>query len=341
VDAVQLTAWQTEPELRDVPVPVPGPGEAVVAVEAAGLCHTDLHIMEWPAGVLPWELPFTLGHECAGTVSALGPGANGIAVGDRVVVYGPWGCGTCAQCVRGAENVCPTRQGRGAGCGLDGALAGYLLVPSTRLLVQIGDLDATRAAPLTDAALSPYHAIRPHLDRLRPGSAVVVIGVGGLGHSAVQILRALTPARIVAIDPRPTARSLALDAGADAALDSAGLEAGDVLAETGGGGAALVLDVVGTDETLRLATSVLAIGGHLSAVGHGGGALPVPVESLPFDSTVGRPCWGTLPELHDVVALARGGALTVEVEVFELGEALDAYRRLRGGEVDGRAVVVP
>jgi propanol-preferring alcohol dehydrogenase len=340
VDALQLTAWQTEPELRDVPVPKPGPGEALVAVEAAGLCRTDLHIMEWPPGELPWQLPFTLGHECAGTVAALGSGATGVAVGDRVVVYGPWGCGTCAHCVRGAENLCPTRHGRGAGCGLDGALAGYLLVPSTRLLVPIGDLDATRAAPLTDAALTPYHAIAPHLSRLRPGASAVVIGVGGLGHPAVQILRALAPVRIVAIDPRPSARSLALEAGADVALDSGGLHPGDVLAETGGG-AALVLDLVGTDETLSLATSVLAMGGHLSAIGHGGGALPTAVEALPYDSSVGRPSWGTLPELQDVVALARAGALTVEVEVFALEEALDVYRRLRAGEVSGRAVVVP
>jgi alcohol dehydrogenase, propanol-preferring len=340
VDALQLTAWQTEPELRDVPVPKPGPGEALVAVEAAGLCHTDIHIMEWPAGELPWQLPFTLGHECAGTVAALGSGAAGVAVGDRVVVYGPWGCGTCAHCVRGAENLCPTRHGRGAGCGLDGALAGYLLVPSTRLLVPIGDLDATRAAPLTDAALTPYHAIAPHLSRMRPGTSAVVIGVGGLGHPAVQILRALSPVRIVAIDPRPSARSLALEAGADVALDSAGVHPGDVLVEAGGG-AALVLDLVGTDETLSLATSVLATGGHLSAIGHGGGALPAAVEALPYDSSVGRPSWGTLPELQDVVALARAGVLTVEVEVFALEEAVDVYRRLRAGEVSGRAVVVP
>jgi propanol-preferring alcohol dehydrogenase len=144
----------------------------------------------------------------------------------------------------------------------------------------------------------------------------------------------------VAVDPRPSARDLALEAGADVALDSAGLHPGDVLAETRGG-AALVLDLVGTDETLSLATHVLAMGGHLSVVGHGGGALPLAVEALPYDSSVGRPSWGTLPELQDVVALARGGALMVEVEVFALGEAIDAYRRLRAGEVTGRAVVVP
>lgn len=340
MDAVRLTAWQSEPELRDIPVPEPGAGEVLVEVEAAGLCHTDLHIMDWPAGTLPWELPFTLGHECAGTVAALGPGAAGIAVGERVVVYGPWGCGTCDACARGAENLCPNRHGRGAGCGLDGALAGYVRVPSTRLLVPIGDLDATQAAPLTDAALTPYHAIRGRLASLTPGSVTVVIGVGGLGRPAIRILRLLSPTRVIAIDPRPDARARAMEAGAHLALDSADLQPTDVRAETPDG-AALVLDFVGTGETLGLAVGVLAMGGHVSAVGHGGGALPVPVEALPYDASVGRPSWGTLPELREVVALARSGGLTMDVEVVKLADTIDAYRRLRAGEIAGRAVVVP
>ena len=129
MQAVQLVAWQAEPELREIPVPEPGPGEVLVAVAAAGLCHTDLHIMSWPAGTVAWHLPFTLGHENAGTVAAFGPGTTGAVVGERVVVYGPWGCGSCRQCVRGAENLCPHRRGRGAGCGLDGGLAEHMLVP--------------------------------------------------------------------------------------------------------------------------------------------------------------------------------------------------------------------
>ena len=340
MEALQLTAWQTEPELREVSEPQAGPGEALVRVEAAGLCHTDLHIMDWPEGTLPWDLPFTLGHECAGTVAALGPGATGIEVGERVVVYGPWGCGACAACARGAENLCPTRQGRGVGCGLDGALAGCVRVPSTRLLVPIGDLDAAQAAPLTDAALTPYHAISGALERLRPGTTAVVIGVGGLGRPAIRILRLLSPSRVVTVDPRPEARARALESGAHAALDSVGLDPADVRAETDGG-ATLVLDFVGSDETLRLGVDVLAMGGHLSLVGHGGGVFPVPLEALPYDSSVSRPSWGTLPELREVVALARSGGLTMDVETFALGDALEAYRRLRAGEIAGRAVVIP
>src|SRR5215211_5403805 len=96
--AVQLTAWQESPRLRDVPEPTVPPGGAVLEVRAAGLCHSDLHLMHWPAGTLPYALPFTLGHEVAGTVAALGPGAEGVEPGEPVLVYGPWGCGRCGAC---------------------------------------------------------------------------------------------------------------------------------------------------------------------------------------------------------------------------------------------------
>jgi len=196
-------------------------------------------------------------------------------------------------------------------------------------------------ATLTDAGLTPYHAIKRELWRLVPGSSVVVIGVGGLGHMAVQLLRELSPARVVAVDPRESARRLALDAGVAAAFDSDGLEPGDVRAEAGSEGAVLVLDFVGSDETLRLAAAVVGAGGHLSMVGLGGGTLRTGIGVLPIEWSAGKPSWGTLPELHEVVALARAGALHVEVERLELDETIVGYRRLHRGEVVGRAVVVP
>ena len=340
MQAYQLVEWQQPPELREVEVPEPGPGEVLVKVGGAGACHSDLHVMEWPGGTLPYELPFTLGHENAGTVAALGPGASGVEEGDAVLVYGPWGCGTCWQCARGAENLCERggdRRGKGCGLGYDGGLAEYLVVPSPRLLVPIGDLDPLRAAPLTDAALSPYHALKSELWRLRPGTTAVVIGVGGLGHVAVQLLRELSPARIVASDPRERARQTALAHGADVALDATD----DVRAETGPVGAALVLDFVGTDETLALAASILAPGAHVSAVGLGGGTFPTQMGRVPLEWSLAKPSWGTLPELHEVVALARSGALEIEVERLRLEDAIEGYERLRSGAVNGRAVVVP
>jgi propanol-preferring alcohol dehydrogenase len=343
VKAVQLVRWQAEPELREVEVPEPGPGEVLVKVAAAGLCHSDLHVMEWPEGTLPWELPFTLGHENAGTVAALGAGVSGLAEGDPVLVYGPWGCGACTECIRGAENLCDhrlERPGTGCGLGFDGGLADYVLVPSQRLLVPIGDLDPVHAAPLTDAALSPYHALKGQLWRLVPGSSAVVIGVGGLGHVAVQLLRELSPARVVAVDLREESRRLAEAAGA-AALDADGLEPADVRAALGAKGATLVLDFVGNDRTLALAAGSIATGGHVCVVGIGGGTFPMAFGATPLEWSLSRTSWGTLPELYEVVALARAGRLHIEVERFRLEDALEGYARLRDGAVAGRAVVVP
>ncbi len=232
--AVRLVRWQAEPELVQVPVPRPGPGEVLLKVEAAGLCHSDLHLMEWPPGTVPYALPFTLGHETAGTVAALGPGARGVSEGDRVLVYARWGCGTCWHCLQGAENRCAAaaRQpgghggsagqgegvGHGAGVGRDGGLAAYMVVPAARYLVPIGDLDPVAAAPLADAALTPYHAIRHWAPLLRPGETVVVIGTGGIGHIAVQLLRRLSEVRVIGVDTRDSGRQLALEAGAHAVV---------------------------------------------------------------------------------------------------------------------------
>jgi propanol-preferring alcohol dehydrogenase len=348
--AVRLLRWRSEPELVAVQVPEPGPGEVLLKVEAAGLCHSDLHLMDWPAGTLPYTLPFTLGHETAGTVAALGPGAapgpgtKGVREGDRVLVYARWGCGVCWPCLQGMENLCETPAGNlgghGGGVGRDGGLAEYMVVPSARYLVPIEDLDPAAAAPLTDAALTSYHAIKRWLPVLRPGATAVVIGIGGLGHMAVQLLRAVSNVRVVAVDIRESARRLALQAGAHATVS--GVAGPDQLREEAGGrGAALVLDCVATDDTLALAAGVIAPGGAISYVGRGGGSLPVSPASLPFGCSVHIPTWGTLPELAEVVALARTGAVRAQVECFTLGQAADAYRRLRRGEIRGRAVVTP
>jgi propanol-preferring alcohol dehydrogenase len=343
VKALRLIAWQAEPELRDVPVPDPAPGEVLLEVLAAGLCHSDLHLMEWPEGTLPYELPFTLGHETVGRVAALGVGARGVDVGETVLVYGPWGCDRCWHCATGAVNLCERAaqaRGHGSGMGYDGGLAEYVLVPSPRYLVPVDGLDPVRAAPLADAALTPYHAVKAALPLLRPGAEAVVIGAGGLGHVAVQLLAGLTPARVVAVDRRETALGLAREAGAHATVDTTAAAAADIRAELGRRGASLVLDFVGVDETLQLGASLLEEGGRLTIVGVGGGELPVSAyESPPMGSTVSTPNWGSLPVLLEVVELARAGLVDVHVEPVGLEDALDCYRRLRAGDVIGRAVV--
>jgi propanol-preferring alcohol dehydrogenase len=341
--AVQLTEWQRPAVVRMVPRPLPAPGQVLLEVRAAGLCHSDLHLMRWPAGTVPYELPFTLGHEVAGRVAALGRGAEGVDVGDSVIVYGPWGCGCCAHCSLGEEHLCEAHGLRGRGCGLgrDGGLAEYMIVPSPRLMVPLGDLDPVAAAPLADAALTPYHAIRRALPHLRAGAGAVVIGVGGLGHVAIQLLRALTSCRIVAVDRRDEALELAARDGADVTLPADGLTAREARREAGGRGAALVIDCVGVQQTVELAAGVVAPGGHVAILGVGGGTFPMRFGAVPFETSVVMSNWGTRSELADVVALARAGALHVDVERVALGEVPAAYERLEVGAVRGRLVAVP
>jgi propanol-preferring alcohol dehydrogenase len=344
--ALRMIDWKHDAELREVPDPEPGPGEVLVRVGGAGACHSDLHLLhDFEQGMVPWGPPFTLGHENAGWVEALGPGTAGVEVGEPVAVYGPWGCGRCHRCVRGMENYCAnvTRLDvAGGGLGADGGMAPYMLVPHTRYLVPLGDLDPVEAAPLTDAGLTPYHAVARSLHLLGPGSHAVVIGLGGLGHMAVQILRALTPATVIAVDLDEDATRLALDLGAhhgvQAGTDAA---AGEILDATGGSGADLVLDIVGADRTMALGAAVGRTLGHLTIVGIGGGTLPVGFFSVPYELSVATTYWGSIPELQDVIALARAGHVRAHVTRFSLDDAPEAYARLREGTLRGRAVIVP
>lgn len=220
-------------------------------------------------------------------------------------------------------------------------MAQYVLVPSSRLLIPLGDLDPAEAAPLGDAGLTPYHAVKRSLPLLVPGSTAVVIGLGGLGHMAVQILRALTPARIVAVDVAADKLALAAELGADEAVE-AGVEAAErIRGLTGGKGADLVLDLVGSDDTLALAAQVGRALGHLTLVGLAMGTLPLSFFTLPYECSLATTYWGSVPELGEVIALAREGRIRTHVERFSLDDVASAYERMRAGELRGRAVVVP
>ncbi|MCU4187402.1 NAD(P)-dependent alcohol dehydrogenase [Acidiferrimicrobium sp. IK] len=342
--AFQMTAWRTEPTLREVEDPVPGHDEVIVRIAGAGVCHSDLHLLhDFDEGLTPWSLPFTLGHENAGWIESLGDGVEGFSIGDPVAVYGAWGCGHCNNCDVGKENYClrsaHLRAG-GGGFGADGGQARLMRVPHARRLVPLGDLDPVVAAPLTDAGLTPYHAIKRSLALLVPGSTAVVIGAGGLGNMAVQILRATSPATVVAVDERPAALERSSASGALAvALPSEAQAA--VSDHTGGRGADLVLDFVGADATMALGASLGRTLGQLTVVGIAGGALPVGFFTVPFELSVATTYWGTIPELREVIALAQSGRILPATEVYPLERAADAYRALSQGTLVGRAVIVP
>lgn len=342
MQALVLPGWQQRPELREIPVPEPGPGEVLVRVAGAGACHSDLHLMEFPTGALPFDPPFVLGHENTGWVETNGPGAVAYEPGDPVAVYGPWGCGRCRACALSEENYCERAGSLGKmapGIGHDGGMAQFLRIPE-RLLVPLGNLDPVDAAPLTDAALTPYHAIKRSLPRLVPGSTAVVIGVGGLGHLAVQILKALSPAYVLAVDTSPAKLTQALELGADDATESRDAVS-RVRSVTGGLGAELVLDLVGSDDTLATAVGCARVRGDLTVVGLAGGTLPFQFFGIPYECSVATTYWGAAVELREVIALARSGQLHVNVERFPLERAMEAYERMRAGEINGRAVITP
>ena len=345
--AVRLQA-PGEIAVDEIDVPRPGTGEVLIRVLAAGVCRTDLHIRHDPNLTTPAHT--TLGHEIAGEIAELGDGIGEWRVGDRVVVHPCWACHACAACRAGRENAC---QGTGSrrippptpGVSINGGMAQFALAPASSL-IGIGDLDPALAAVLADAGLAPYHSVRLLRERLVPGTSAVVIGLGGLGQFAVQMLRILTPARIIGLD----VSGAALDAVrpvADAVLraDAAGVREA-VLEKTGSGGAEAVIDLVGTDESLRLAAGIVAPYGAIQAIGLSAGSLPfeahvVSEVGLPWGVSLMKPYSGTYRDLAEVIALAQAGRLTASIQRFALDDALAAFDQLEAGEVNGRAVLIP
>ncbi|MDA8267085.1 MAG: NAD(P)-dependent alcohol dehydrogenase [Actinomycetota bacterium] len=346
--ALRLMEWKSDPVLVEVDEPEPGPGQVVVRIGGAGACHSDLHLMhDLEPGMLPWEPPFTLGHENAGWVHALGAGVTGLEVGQPVAVYGPWGCGACIRCRLGMENYCldpasaPVPSG-GGGLGLDGGMAELMLVPDERHLVPLPDgLEPLTAAPLTDAGLTPYHAVRRSLSKLTPGTTAVVIGVGGLGHLGVQILSATCAARVIAVDKKAEALALAEEGGAALAIPQGDAAAAEIMDATGGRGADVVLDFVGTDDTLALGAAVSQPLTDLTIVGAAGGTLGVSMYSVPYEVSVQSMYWGSWGELVEVLDLAARGLLRPTITTVPLDQAADAYQRMASGTSLGRQVVVP
>ena len=341
--ALQYTELGAPPEIVDVPTPVPGAGQVLLRVTAAGVCHSDLHIMSAPASEYRYgPLPLTLGHEAAGTVVARGEGADHFPIGTSVLVYGPWGCGLCRNCSEGQENYCTHPSGvNPPGIAVDGAIAEYLLVDHERHLIPLGELDAVQTVALTDAGLTSYHAVKRAVTRIGAGSVAVVIGAGGLGHLAIQIIRALGAALIIAVDIAEDKLQLARSVGADHAV-VADIRAKDVITDLSRGrGADAVFDFVGSPETVTLAGAVAATYAEITIVGVGHGALPVGYRRLAFEASARNTFWGSRSELWEVVDLAHSGRLRVEVETYSLDQAPDVYERLSRGEVLGRAVIVP
>lgn len=342
--ALLLEHFGSPPAVVTVPRPVPAAGQVLIRVLAAGLCHTDLGLMTRDPADFRWPLPFALGHEVVGEVVELGAGVTSVGLGEQVAVYGAAGCGRCDRCRSGAENYCDEVEAAGVrrlGLGGAGGVAEFVLVDHPRQLVPLDGLDPVAAVGLTDAGLTSYHAIEAERDLLGPGSTALVIGAGGLGHVAIQILRATTSATVVVSELDAQKRELAARVGAHHVLRGEGDAQSELHEVIGGSRVDVVLDFVGSDATLELARRVVRRGGSISMVGAGGGRLAFAHGLVPFGVRASAPFWGTLPDLRAVLDLARSGRVAVHTRTYRLDDVVEAYRDLDDGRVLGRAVVVP
>jgi len=343
VIAYRLVQPQEPPQLQDVPKPAPGAGQLLIKVGGCGLCHTDIGLMartraEW----LDTPPPFTLGHEIAGWVAEIGQGVVGFKGGEPVAVVPVWGsCGHCAPCRRGEENFCYYIERLiGAGVGFDGGLAEYVVVDA-RFVVPMGDFDPVLAAPLTDAGLTTYTAIKPALPSLVPGSTAVVIGVGGLGLLGVQFLRTLSSASVIAVDNDAKHLELAKQHGADHTLLSDASTAEQIRSLTSGAGAAFILDCVGAEGTLKTGVAALARLGRLTLVGAALKTVTFGLHEVPWGAQLATSMNGGTVNLREVIELARLGRIESIEDRYPLSRVNDGYNDLRNGKLRGRAVVIP
>jgi propanol-preferring alcohol dehydrogenase len=336
--AARLHAGEGRLRLDEVPVPEPAGDEVLVRVAGAGICRSDLHVLD---GLLDeyLKLPVTMGHEISGWVESCGPGVDDLEPGRPVVVMVGWGCGHCRWCVSGREQLCPA--GEEAGSTRDGGFAEFVLVPHRRHIVPLSALDPVEATPLGCAALSAYAAVRRVQPHLAGPATAVVVGVGGLGQYAIQLLRELTGAVTVAVDVVPERLERARELGAVAGVP-AGSDAAQALADlTHGEGAQAVLDFVGTDESLALAARAVGRRGVIALLGLAGGTTPFGFYALAPEASLTTVWAGTIADLHDVVTLAEAGRIGSMIERYPLRAVNDALDALRAGRVRDRAAVVP
>ncbi|UXM91829.1 zinc-dependent alcohol dehydrogenase family protein [Paenarthrobacter sp. JL.01a] len=318
-------------EYSEVPEPVPGPGEVAISVLECGVCRSNLHMIEgeWLPGT-PAALPIIPGHEVIGRVKALGPGVSNLAVGDRIGVQPIWStCGSCEHCFGGHEQRCRRRQITGET--RDGGYAEVMLAKANFACKIPDSLSDTEAAPLLCPGITAYGALKKA--RLRPGRNVAVFGIGGVGHLALQ-MAAITGARVNAVSRRPKARALAEELGAHGSYVPSGSEGGLVLRD-GSQDAAIVF--APSDQAVAEALRVIKPGGRvILGVSQSVGGMDIGDEK-----TIVGTVLGTRQDMADVLDLAVDGKLHAVHEDFPLSEANLVLQRLKNGQLQGRAVLVP
>lgn len=346
--AYQIVEWGAPLEEREVPVPEPQGTEVLIKITACGICHSDIHIWDGYFDLgggnritlkdRGLELPFTMGHEPVGEVAAVGPKAEGVAVGERRIVY-PWiGCGECAVCKRGDELLCMTP--RTVGTRRAGGYAEYCIAPHPSYLVPFEGVDDAYAATCACSGVTAYSALKK-VDSLREEESLLLIGAGGVGLAGVGMAKSVVNGKLIVADVDPAKRAAARAAGADVVIDNGAGDAAEQLMDATGGGPNAAIDFVGAPVTSGFALQALAKGGTLVVVGLYGGAMPLSLATLPlkYISLVGTYV-GTLQELHELMALVKAGkAKPIPITPRPLSEAPQAIQDLRDGKAVGRYVL--
>ncbi len=339
--AVRLHKYEELPKVEEVAEPkVTGPHDVIVRIGGAGLCRTDLHIIEgqWAdrSGV---KLPYTLGHENAGWVQEIGSAVSNVAVGDTVIVHPLITCGLCRPCRAGDDMHCINSAF--PGISVDGGMANFLKTSARSVVKLDPSLAPKDIAALADAGLTAYHAVKKAAPLLYPGTKVVVIGAGGLGHIGIQCLKALTPAEIIVVDRSPAALDLTRSWGANHTVVADGSQVDKVKDITDGQGAEVIIDFVGEQGAQQDAVKMLRRAGSHFIIGYGG-VLNVPtIDIISTEINFIGNLVGTYNDLAELMTLTAQGKVTLHTAIYPLDAALDAIHDLDGGKLRGRGILVP
>jgi NAD+-dependent secondary alcohol dehydrogenase Adh1 len=340
--AVRLHHYDERPTVDEVPEPqVTGPFDVIVRIGGAGLCRTDLHIVEgqWAsrAGV---ELPYILGHENAGWVHEVGSAVEHLSPGDTVIMHPQATCGLCRACRAGDDMHC-SGTSIFPGLNTEGGMADFLKT-GARAVVKIDpNLQPADVAALADAGLTAYHAVKKAAPLLYPGTRVAVIGAGGLGHIGIQSLKALTPAEVIVVDRSDAALKLAQGFGADHAVTADGTQVDQVKELTDGDGADVVIDFVGERGAEDDAWAMTRRAGSHFVIGYGGAVNVDTIDIISTERNVVGNLVGTFNDLAELMTLAAQGKVKLHTQTYPLEAVNDAMDDLDGGRLQGRGILVP
>jgi len=342
VKAVRVHEYHSDPRLDDIAEPkIEGPLDVVVKIGGAGVCRTDLHILEgqWAQAQHP-TLPYVIGHENAGWVHEVGSGVTNVAPGDTVILHPQPSCGLCDACRRGRDMQCSNAFFPGLS-DHDGGMAEYLRTTARACVKLDPGTRPADVAALADAGITAYHAVRKAIPLLFPGTTAVVQGAGGLGHIGIQCLAALTATRIVVVDRNPQALALAKDLGAHETVVADGGQVGAVQELTGGAGADVVLDFVAEQGAESDGWAMTAPAGSYFVIGYGGQLQLPTLDIISTERNIVGNIVGTYSDLVELMVLAQAGKVRLHTQQYPLEAAVDALHDLDAGRVRGRAILVP